>query len=519
MLGRTHPRRWTDRLVAVSVAVASFVLVLKQAQAETLNDALSATYRSNARLDAARAALRATDEEVARANSGFRPNVNATMDAGLQNQTTKSTTTTLATGVDTKVRGDFDTQPYGYGMTASQPLFRGFRTVNAVKEAEATVRAGRENLRSIEQAVLLDAITAYMDVLRDVAIVKIRESNVEVLTREWRATLERLRVGEVTRTDGAQAEARRAGAVSALDLARSNLKISRGSYERHVGRPPAALVEPRPPKNRLPRSVQDAIAISSRENPIVIGALYREQGARSTVDRIWGELLPTIQLDGTYNRRFDVSGSATATTQTLVNEQQTASIVARATIPLYTTGEVQARVRQAKHTHVSRIQEIEQNRADVQALVVQTWSQLEAAQAQLDSDNAQVKSLEIALGGVREEEKVGQRTLLDILNAEQEFLNAQVNLAATRRNINVSSYAVLSAIGRLNIQELGATGEVYDAEVNYSDTRRKWWGVSIIHSNGRREFVDFWDDLGRNFHGALGESVDSVPSAKPKAKR
>ena len=499
--------------------VAALSAPVSPAAAETLSDALAATYRSNARLDAARAALRATDEEVARANSGYRPNINATMDAGLQNQTTKSTTTTTSTGASADIRGDFDTQPHGYGMTASQPLFRGFRTVNAVREAEATVRAGRENLRTIEQAVLLDAITAYMDVLRDVAIVKIRESNVEVLTREWRATLERLRVGEVTRTDGAQAEARRAGAVSALDLARSNLKISRGAYERHVGRPASNLLEPRPPRNRLPKSIQDAIAISSRENPVVIGALYREQGARHTVDRIWGELLPTIQLDGTYNRRFDVSGSATATTMTIVNEQQTASIVARATIPLYTSGEVQARVRQAKHTHVSRIQEIEQNRADVQALVVQTWSQLEAAVAQLDSDNAQVKSLEIALGGVREEEKVGQRTLLDILNAEQELLNAQVNLAATKRNINVSSYSVLAAIGRLNIQELGASNQVYDAEVNTNDTRRKWWGVSIIHANGRREFVDFWNDLGRNFHDALGEPDEPPKPSRDKGKR
>lgn len=518
MTGLALRRLWAGGGATLAV-VASVVVVMSVARAETLNDALAATYRANPRLDAARAALRATDEEVARANSGYRPNINATMDAGLQSQSTRSTTTTNSTGASTDLRGDFDTKPHGYGMTASQPLFRGFRTVNAVREAEATVRAGRENLRAIEQAVLLDAITAYMDVLRDVAIVKIRESNVQVLTRELRATQERFRVGEVTRTDGAQAEARRAGAVSALDLARSNLKISRGAYERHVGRPPSNLTEPRPPKNRLPKSIQDAIAISSRENPTVIGALYREQGARHTVDRIWGELLPTIQLDGALNRRFEVSASGTATTSTLVTEQQTASVVARATIPLYTSGEVQARVRQAKHTHVSRIQEIEQNRGDVQALVVQTWSQLEAAVAQLDSDNAQVKSLEVALMGVREEEKVGQRTLLDILNAEQELLNAQVNLAATKRNINVSSYSVLSAIGRLNIQELGAATEVYDARMNTDATRRKWWGVSIVHANGRREFVDFWDDLGRNFHQALGEPAETQLPATTRTKR
>jgi outer membrane protein len=468
-------------------------------RAETLQDVLAATYRYNPRLDAARAALRATDEEVARANSGYRPNISASADSG-----SVWTTSKLAAGTS----ASSETHPSGYGVTSSQPLFRGFRTLNTVREAEATIRAGRENLRIVEQSVLLEAITAYMDTLRDGAIVKIRENNVEVLSRELRATQERFKVGEVTRTDVAQAEARRAGSVSALDLARSNLKISRGNFERTVGRPPGNLAEPRPPKGRLPKSLQEAIGISSRESPTIIAALYREQGARSTVDRIWGELLPTVQIDSSYSRRFDVS--------TTVAETETTSVVARATIPLYTTGEVQARVRQAKHTHVSRIQEIEQNRSDVQALVVQAWSQLQAADAQFISDTSQVKALSIALAGVREEEKVGQRTLLDILNAEQELLNAQVNLATTRRNINVTSYSVLSTVGRLNIQELGAADEVYDAELHYHEIRRKWWGISITHAHGRTERYDFWERLGQVFHAAHGETV--TPPAKPVGK-
>ncbi len=471
------------------------------ARAETLADALAATYRYNPRLDAARAAMRATDEEVARANSGYRPNISASVDSGSQWQTAKG-----ANGN----RQSSETHPAGYGVTSTQPLFRGFRTLNTVREAEATIRAGRENLRTVEQTVLLDAITAYMDTIRDAAIVKIRENNVEVLSRELKATQERFKVGEVTRTDVAQAEARRAGAVSALDLARANLKTSRGNFERHIGRPPSNLAEPRPPKGRLPNSLQDAIAISARESPTVIAALYREQGARSTVDRIWGELLPTVQIDSSYSRRFDVSST--------VAETETTSIVARATVPLYTTGEVQARVRQAKHTHVSRIQEIEQNRSDVQAQVVQAWSQLQAADAQLTSDNAQVKALEIALSGVREEEKVGQRTLLDILNAQQELLNAQVNLAATKRNINVASYSVLATVGRLNIQELGAADQIYDAEIHYHEIRRKWWGVSITHVHGKTEHHDFWERIGKPFHASHGEPVEAPEKTATKAK-
>jgi outer membrane protein len=171
------------------------------------------------------------------------------------------------------------------------------------------------------------------------------------------------------------------------------------------------------------------------------------------------------------------------------------------TVPIYTSGEVQARVRQAKHTHVSRIQEIEQNRADVQSQVVTAWSQLLAARAQLQSDRAQVAALSTALAGVREEEKVGQRTLLDILNAEQELLNAQVSLANTQRNIVVTSYSVMSTVGRLNVQELGGTSEVYDPEVHYFEVRRKWWGISITHSDGRREHHDLWQTHGQRFHG------------------
>jgi outer membrane protein len=467
--------------MAAAAVVMAAVLLAAPAQAETLAGVIAQTYRYNPRLDAARAAQRATDEEVARANSGYRPTISATADAGIQYLETKPSSPSAG-----------ETHPRGYGVNASQPLFRGFRTLNQVREAEATVRAGRENLRIVEQAVLLDAITAYADVIRDTAIVRIRENNVNVLTRELQATRERFRVGEVTRTDVSQAEARRAGAVSALDLARSNLKTSRGNFERHVGRPPGALADPPPAGRRLPNSLDEAISVSARENPSIVAALYREQGARHTVDRIWGELLPTLQVDAAYTRRFDPSRTT--------DETQTSSIVTRLTVPIYPSGEVQARVRQAKHTHVSRIQEIEQNRADVQSQVVTAWAQLSAARAQLESDQAQVRALATALAGVREEEKVGQRTLLDILNAEQESLNAQVSLASTRRNIVVSSYSLLSTIGRLNVQELGASSEVYDPEVHYLEIRRKWWGISITHRDGRKEVLDLWRTHGETFH-------------------
>jgi outer membrane protein len=443
------------------------------AGAETLRQALASAYKFNPRLDAERARLRATDEEVARAKSGFRPIITGTADINYQ-RTNTSPPSISDGGLTSK----------GVGVGLSQPIFSGFRTLNAVRAAEASVRAGRESLRVIEQSVMLEAVTAYLDVVRDQAILRLRENNVNVLTRELRATQDRFAVGEVTRTDVAQAEARRAGAVSALDLARANLKTSRATYERVIGHPPSRLEDPRPVSRNLPTSVNEAIQVGSRENPVVVAALYSEQAARHIVDQIWGELLPTIQLDASYNKRFDPAST--------VEESEATTVTGRLSVPLYEGGEVYARVRQAKHTHVSRLQEIEQAKTENQAQVVSAWSQLMAARAQVESDQVQVTAARTALTGVREEERVGQRTLLDVLNAEQELLNAEVQLATDRRNVVVASYNVLAAVGRLGAADIAVVAEVYDPEVHYEEVRRKWFGVSITHADGRTEKHDFW---------------------------
>ena len=341
---------------------------------------------------------------------------------------------------------------------------------------------------------MLDAATSYMDVVRDQAIVRLRENNVTVLSKELKATQDRFSVGEVTRTDVAQAEARRAAAVSALDAAKSSLKTSRATFERVVGHAPANLNPQKPQEKLLPRSLEDAIAIGAKENPNVVAALYREQAAKYTVDVTYGELLPTVQLEAAYSHNYDSSKA--------IDEQEVSSVTGRVNIPLYPAGEVQARVRQSKHTHVSRLQEIEQNRTETQATVVSAWSQLVAARAQLISDRAQVSATRVALAGVREEERVGQRTLLDVLNAEQEALNAEVSLVTTERNLVVASYTVLSAVGRLTMPNLGVLEQVYDPEMNYFEVRRKWWGVSITRHDGRHERLDLWET-----HGVEHESM------------
>ena len=363
-------------------------------------------------------------------------------------------------------------------MGLTQPLFRGFRTKNAVSLAEATVRAGWEALRSTEASVMLEAVTAYVDVVRDQAIVTLRDKNVKVLTQDLEATQARFQAGEVTRTDVEQAKARRAGSVAALDLARANLKTSRATFERVIGHPPSRLVEPKA-TFLVPKTLAESTDIALKESPAVVAALYREQAARFNIDLIRGELLPTVQLEANYAKRFDPSPQ--------IEDAEDTTVTGRLTVPFYSGGEVEARVRQAKQTHIQRLQEIEQARSEVQAQVVTAWSQLQAAKAAVESDLVAVAANDVALKGVREEEKVGQRTLLDVLNAEQELLNAQVTLVTDRRNVVVASYVLVSSIGRLNAQELGVSSLIYDPEQHYQEVRDKWFDLSITHADGTHE--------------------------------
>lgn len=466
------------RVCAASLgALLLFVAPLQSAMAETLQEALTLTYQSNPKIDAERARLRATDEGVPQAKAGFRPSANATASAGFASQ-----------GSNPRQNTDGTLHPSGYGVTVTQPVFSGFRTVNTVREAEANVRAGRETLRQVEAQVLLDAVTAYADVIRDTALVRLREKNVTVLSTELQSAEARRAVREVTRTDVAQAQARRAKAVSALDLARSNLKTSKAVYERVVGRPPHKLSEPQPPSKLIPGGVEDVIKIAEKENPNVVAALYREQAARHEVDRIWGELLPEVRLEAGFNQAFNSVNQ--------VNAMNSATVTGRVNVPLYEGGETKARVRAAKHTHVARLQEIEQARQETQAIAVTAWSRLEATRTQASQDKVQVDAARIALEGVREEERVGQRTLLDVLNAEQELLDAEVAAVTDRHDLIIASYGVLVAIGRLDATSLQLGDSQYDPTVHYEEVERKWFGVSITHPDGRVELLEKLDNWG-----------------------
>ncbi len=474
--GRVQASQGLARSLSASVsvmalAVAVLPLLAPEAHGETLNDALAAAYESNPRIDGERARLRATDEEVPRAMSGYRPKINFNAEQGSRSASSSPAST-----------GDGSFNPWGYQINLTQPIFSGFRTVNGVAEAEALVRSGREGLRQVETDTLLAAVAAYADVVRDQAILASREANVRVLAKELTAARARRAAQEVTKTDVAQAEARNALAMSEADLARANLKISRSRYARIIGHQPSSLIEPPLTSKLLPQSLDMAIEIASRESPVIVAALYREEAARYNVDKTWGELLPEVRLEASYSKTGDSSN--------VIDSQEDASVTGRVSVPLYEGGEVQARVRQAKHTHVSRIQDIEDARTQAIDEVTAAFARMISSRAQMKSDQIQIDANKVALEGVREEERVGQRTLLDVLNAEQEFLNAKEQLARTRRELVVANYQLLGAMGHLTGESLAVNDTIYDAEAHYDEVRRKWFGISITHADGSLEVVD-----------------------------
>ena len=449
------------RLAGICVtagAVMAFLLFLSVggARAESLQDALASAYLFNPTLKAARAELRATDEGVSIANSNFRPRLEGDVQ---QTYTYRDSSSGPATDNDAR----------SYSVTLNQPIFRGFRTLNAVKGAEAQVEAGRENLRDSEQTVLLNAVTAYVNVVRDEAILSLRRNNRRVLQQQLQATQDRFQVGEVTRTDVAQAQARVSGATSEVSAAQAALQASRATYAQIIGHMPVNLTQPGAGRD-LPRSLEEAVAMAESENPQILEAIFLERAQQHAIDETKGELLPSVNLQASYTH---AEGGPSGPDYT-----ETTTVTGVLTVPIYQAGEVSARIRRGVETRSQLRHLIDVARESVRAAVISAWGNFTAAQAQIQSDLAQVEASDIALRGVREEEKVGQRTVLDVLDAEQAALDAQVALVTSRRDYVVASYALLNAIGRLSAYSIGLPVEQYDPTQYYRQVERKWFGWS-----------------------------------------
>ena len=450
--------RWVACVAALAAAFSA-----RYAAAETLESALAQAYRNNPTLNAQRAALRAIDEGVPQALANYRPRVTWTFDSGYQHFESISTSGGQFTQTKTNI------SPRGGNIGLVQPVYNGQRSGNLTRQAEATVLSGRETLRNAEQTALLDAATAYMNVLRDTAILDLQRRNVQVLQEQLKQARDRFNVGEVTRTDVAQAESRLAAAQSQVLAAEANLKASQATYRRVIGAEPVNL-RPGMPVDRLsPRSLPASIDLGRAEHPTVTAAQYIVDAAQHAVKAAEGSLYPTVTVESSVQRRWDV--------QPGVSDQFTGTVLGRATVPIYQGGSEYSIIRQQKETLGQRRIELDVQRDLVRATVVQAWSQLEATKAQIIAAQAQVTATEVALNGVREEARVGQRTTLDVLNAQQELVNARVSLVTAQRDRVVASFTLLASVGRLAPEVLKLPTEVYDSRVHYHQVRDKWIGV------------------------------------------
>jgi outer membrane protein len=479
---------------AIACLAMGAIFCARPAAAETLQEALANAYLINPVLSSERARLRATDEQVAVAISGLRPSISAAGDAGFQSTdgniatSTSPPPTCTASEQSTEPafcaflaeqassassQGSFFglgvTHPRGYAVQLTQPIFEGFQNLNAIRQAKSTVQAGRESLRAVEETTLLNAITAYVDVVRDQAVVGLRQTNVDVLTEQLKQTKDRFNVGEVTRTDVAQAEARRSDAITQLYAAQANLKTSRAAYEQVIGHPPSNLVNPPTIVHLLPSRLDDAMTLGDGENPVILNVVYQEEASLYNVNEIMGELLPQVTLNAQYQQRFDLS--------TTFKEEETTTVMGRVSIPLYQGGGVAARIRQAKETNNQLKKEVEDARLRIHAEVISNWAQLQATASEIKSAQSSLEANRIALEGVREEEKVGQRTTLDVLNAELEYLGSQIQLVTAKRDRVVAEYSVYSSVGRLDAQSLGLSVPYYDPLEHYNIVKNKWFGL------------------------------------------
>jgi outer membrane protein len=453
--------------VALIATTALTGAAMHAARADTLEGSLALAYQNNPQINSQRAATRATDEGVGVALSGYRPQVSATAQIGEQYLDTLSkgnsgigyTKSTGAIAIGT------------YGLTTKQTLFNGFQTASKTRQAEGQVFSQRETLRNTEQTILLSAATAYMNLLRDAALLELQRNNVKVLEATLRQTRDRFTAGEVTRTDLAQAESSLAAGRSSLHAAESNYTTSKSAYVQVVGVEPGKLASASPVDRFFPPSLNAALVRAASQNPNIMIAMYNVDVAVEQVKVTEAALYPSVSVNGSFQKNYGSTSSLTNL------EALSGSVVAQLTAPIYNGGGEYASIRQAKETLGQRRIDLDTARLSVQQNVTQSWGQLEAAKAQVDSSTAQVTSSEIALDGVREEARVGQRTTLDVLNAQQTLVQARTNLVTAQHDRIVASYAVLASVGSLSPQILGLHIETYDPTVHYQQVRDNWIGV------------------------------------------
>jgi outer membrane protein len=459
-----------NKSLFAALLVSAAALSPMTASAETIFGALSKAYQNNSQLNSARAGVRVTDEGVAIAKSGYRPTIAGS--ASIDYSVTRgplSASVGGGTGTSRVTNGSF-------GIQIDQTLFDGFQTKNNVAGAEAEVQASNENLRNTEQNILYSAAAAYMDVIRDRQVAALTEQNLKFMTEQVRAARSRLEVGEGTRTDVAQAEAQRSSAIAQLSAARAQALASAATYRQIVGDDPGKLKAAPPLTKLLPRNIDSAFAMAANEHPAILATEHAVDAAAFAVKSAEGALLPQVSASAGMSRNYQDT-NLPGVGHDSTDYSNSASIGATLTIPIYQGGRVSAQVRQNKESLSQARIEVDVSRDQVRQAVASAWSQYTAARESVDANRALVSAAQLALDGVIEERNVGQRTTLDVLNAQNDVTTARIDLASSEHDVVVASYAIVLAIGHLSVDRLGLQVAVYHPEEHYKAVKDKWYGL------------------------------------------
>ena len=447
-------------LVAIGLSCA--LPASGHAQVKTLQDALATAYSNNPSLQAARALLRATDEGVPSALAGWRPTLSATGQAGrgYGEQISKTTGTSVSSDQQRSVQSATG--------TLTQPIYRGGRTKASTNRAENLVIAQRAKLIASEEQVFSDTISAYVGVITATDTLQLNVNNEQVLARQLQATNDRFRVGEITRTDVAQAEAALAGATATRQTAEGNLQTARATFQRLVGDLPDNLTEPQPLKLPTP-TLEEARALARSNNPNVVAAQFQNASDKDNFDLQYTALMPQVSLQATGTYSKDVAQARVT--------QKGGQFTANVTVPIYQGGSEYAAIRQARQTEQQSSRLIDDARRTAVQQLVSAWETYQATKSTIDSTRTQIRANQIALEGTQREAIVGSRTTLDVLNAEQLLLNSRTTLVSNLGNLVVASYAVASAVGRLTARDLALPVPYYDETAYYNAVRDRWIGT------------------------------------------
>ena len=443
-------------------ALTCALLTATAARAESLPEALVKAYQTNPQLNAERARQRATDENVPQALAGYRPQIIAGLSVGLQ---------AVRDQLPGNVIQGATLKPWQIGVIVTQTLFNGFKTANSVRVAELQVQSGREALRNVGQGVLLDAVTAYTNVLANQTLVEAQRANVAFLKETQAITQRRLNAGDVTPTDTAQAEARLNRGLSDLNAAEVNFAISQATYAQVVGSAPSQLRPAETIDRLLPRSREDSIALAVREHPAVMAAGYDVDVASTSIRVAESSLMPNVTLQGSVSRSRD----SDQTLGTFGTDQ--ASVIGQVTQPIYDGGTAASQTRQAKEVAAQSRLVLDHVRNQAKTAVVSAWVANEGAKIAVSASESEVKAAEVALAGVQKEAAGGQRTTVDVLNSQQDLITARARLIGAQRDRVIASYTLLSAVGRLDVKTLNLKTPDYLPEVHYHQVRDAWHGL------------------------------------------